>query len=170
VPSFHRCLQWHHLFEQHACVKQSSQIINRTSEVCVRARETRGWTKTIHVLLFMGLAYEKDHEIYNFISSIKSEWPPFVWKTVTWVSSLDINQFARCKQHWSRSTSCFSFLTLHESWDKIQPTEHIKLNQNVKQTSLRCFLNMWNKENSYKRKQQVFLDQCCLHLAKWSLF
>jgi len=39
-----------------------------------------------------------------------------------------IDHFARCKQHWSRSTSCFSFLTL----DKIQPTEHIKLNQKVK--------------------------------------
>jgi len=25
---------------------------------------------------------------------------------------------------------------------------------------------MWNKENSYKRKQEVFRDQCCLHLAK----
>jgi len=32
-----------------------------------------------------------------------------------------------------------SFLTLHKSWDKIQPTEHLKLNQKVKQTSLRCF-------------------------------
>jgi len=42
-----------------------------------------------------------------------------------------IDHFARCKQHWSRSTSCFSFLTLHKSWDKIQPTEHIKLNQKV---------------------------------------
>jgi len=53
------------------------------------------------------------------------------------------------------------FLTLHKSWDKIQPTEHIKLNQKVKQTSLRCFLFVWNKENSYKLKQEVFLDQCC---------
>jgi len=44
-----------------------------------------------------------------------------------------IDHFARCKQHWSRSTSCFSFLTLHKSWDKIQPTEHVKLNQKVKQ-------------------------------------
>jgi len=42
-----------------------------------------------------------------------------------------IDNFARCK-HWSRSTSCFS-LTLHKSWDKIQPTEHVKLNQKVKQ-------------------------------------
>jgi len=25
------------------------------------------------------------------------------------------------------------FLTLHKSWDKIQPTEHVKLNQKVKQ-------------------------------------
>jgi len=58
--------------------------------------------------------------------------------------------FARCKQHWSKSTSCFRFLTPHKSWDKIQPTEHMKLNQKVKQTSLRCFLYMWNKENSYK--------------------
>jgi len=41
--------------------------------------------------------------------------------------------FARCKQHWSGSTSCFSFLTLHKSWDKIQPTVHVKLNQKVKQ-------------------------------------
>jgi len=32
------------------------------------------------------------------------------------------------------------FLTLHKSWDKIQPTVHIKLNQKVKQTSIRCFL------------------------------
>jgi len=40
-----------------------------------------------------------------------------------------IDHFAR-----SRSTSCFSFLTLHKSWDKIQPTEHIKVNQKVKQT------------------------------------
>jgi len=61
------------------------------------------------------------------------------------------------------------FLTLHKSWDKIQPTEHIKLNQKVRQTSLRCFLYLWNKENSYKLKQEVFLDQCCLHLAKWSI-
>jgi len=76
-----------------------------------------------------------------------------------------IDHFARCKQHWSRSTSCF--LTLHKSWDKIQPTEHIKLNQRVKQTSLRCFPYMWNKEN--KLKQEVFLDQCCLRLAKWSI-
>jgi len=36
-----------------------------------------------------------------------------------------VEHFTRCKQHWSRSTSCFSFLTLHKSWDKIQPTEHI---------------------------------------------
>jgi len=28
---------------------------------------------------------------------------------------------------------------------------------------------MWNKENSYKLKQEVFLDQSCLHLAKWSI-
>jgi len=28
---------------------------------------------------------------------------------------------------------------------------------------------MSNKENSYKLKQEVFLDQCCLHLAKWSI-
>jgi len=34
------------------------------------------------------------------------------------------------------------FLTLDKSWDKIQPTEHIKLNQKVKHTSLRCFLYM----------------------------
>jgi len=63
---------------------------------------------------------------------------------------LSIDHFTRCKQHWSRSTSCFSFLTLglYKSWDKIQPTEHLKLNQKVKQTSLRCFLYMWNKENS----------------------
>jgi len=27
-----------------------------------------------------------------------------------------------------------------------------------------------NKENSYKLKQEVFLDQCCLHLVKWSIF
>jgi len=47
------------------------------------------------------------------------------------------NHFARCKQNWSKSTSCFSFLTLHKSRDKIQPTEHIKLNQTVKQTPLR---------------------------------
>jgi len=32
--------------------------------------------------------------------------------------------------------------TLHKSWDKIQPTEHINMNQKVKQTSLRCFLYM----------------------------
>jgi len=82
-------------------------------------------------------------------------------------SHFSIDHFARCKQHWSKSTSCFSFLTLHKSWAKIQPTEHIKLNQKVKQTSLRCFLYMWNKENSYKLKQEVFLDQYCLHLAKW---
>jgi len=44
-----------------------------------------------------------------------------------------IDHFARCKQHWSRSTSCFSFLTLHKSFDKIQPTAHLKLNQRVKQ-------------------------------------
>jgi len=43
------------------------------------------------------------------------------------------------------------------------------MNQKVKQTSLRCFLYMWNKENSYKLKQEVFLDQCGLHLAKWSI-
>jgi len=53
-----------------------------------------------------------------------------------------IDHFARCKQHVSRSTSCFSFLTLHKSWYKIQPTEHININQKVKQTSLRCFLYM----------------------------
>ncbi len=79
---------------------------------------------------------------------------------------ITLDHFTRCKQHWSRSTSCFSFLTLHKSWDKIQPTEHLKLNKKVKQTSLRCFLYMWNKENSYKLKQEVFLDQCCLHLVK----
>jgi len=28
---------------------------------------------------------------------------------------------------------------------------------------------MWNKENSYKLKQEVFLDQCCLHFVKWSI-
>jgi len=28
---------------------------------------------------------------------------------------------------------------------------------------------MRDKENSYKQKQEVFLDQCCLHLAKWSI-
>jgi len=50
-----------------------------------------------------------------------------------------IDHFTRCKQHWSRSTSCFS-LTLQKSWDKIQPTEHLKLNKKVKQTSLRCIL------------------------------
>jgi len=44
------------------------------------------------------------------------------------------------------------------------------LNQKVKQTSLICFLYTWNKENSYKLKQEVFLDQCCLHLAKWSIW
>jgi len=53
-----------------------------------------------------------------------------------------IDHFARCKQNWSRSTPCFSFLTLHKSWDKMQPTEHIKLNQKVKQTSLRFVLYM----------------------------
>jgi len=47
-----------------------------------------------------------------------------------------IEHFTRCKQHWPRSTSRFSFLTLHKSWDEIQPTEHLKLNQKVKQTSL----------------------------------
>jgi len=26
-----------------------------------------------------------------------------------------------------------------------------------------------NKENSYELKQEVFLDQCCLHLVKWSI-
>jgi len=55
------------------------------------------------------------------------------------------------------------FLTLHK-------TEHIKLNQKVKQKSLRCFICMWNKENSYNLKQEVFLDQCCLHLVKWSIW
>jgi len=25
------------------------------------------------------------------------------------------------------------------------------------------------KENSYKLKQEVLLDQCCLHLVKWSI-
>jgi len=34
------------------------------------------------------------------------------------------------------------FLKLHKSWDKTQPTEHLKLNQKVKQISLRCFLYM----------------------------
>jgi len=34
------------------------------------------------------------------------------------------------------------FLTLDKSWDKIQPREHIKLNQKVKQTYLRLFLYM----------------------------
>jgi len=43
-----------------------------------------------------------------------------------------IDHFTRCKQHWSRSSSCFSLLTLHKSWDKIQPTAHLKLNQKVK--------------------------------------
>jgi len=43
-----------------------------------------------------------------------------------------IDHFARCKQRWSRSTSCFSFLTLHKSWDKIQPTEHC------------CLWSIWN--------------------------
>jgi len=52
----------------------------------------------------------------------------------------------------------------------MQPTEHLKLNQKVKQTSLQFFLYMWNKENSYKLKQEVLLDQCCLHLVKWSIF
>jgi len=80
-----------------------------------------------------------------------------------------IDHFTRCKQHWSRSTSCFSFLTLRKSWDKIQPTEHLKLNKKVKQTSLRCFLYTWNKENSYKLKQEVLLDQSCLRLVKWSI-
>jgi len=28
---------------------------------------------------------------------------------------------------------------------------------------------MLNKENSYKLKQDVFLNQCYLHLAKWSI-
>jgi len=83
--------------------------------------------------------------------------------------SHDIDHFTRCKQHWSRNTYCFSFWALHKSWDKIQLTEHIKLNQKVKQTSLRCFLYMWNKENTYKLKQEVLLDQCCLHLVKWSI-
>jgi len=64
--------------------------------------------------------------------------------------------FARCK-HWSRSTSCFS-LTLHKSWDKIQPTEHIK-----KDVFFTCEI-----KKSYKLKQEAFLDQCCLHLEKWS--
>jgi len=71
------------------------------------------------------------------------------------VSSV-LDHFARCK-------SLFQFLTLHKSWDRIQATD-----QKVKQTSLRCFLYMWNKENGYKLKQEVFLDQC-LHLAKWSV-
>jgi len=75
--------------------------------------------------------------------------------------AVTIDHFARCKQHW--------FLTLHKSWDKIQPTEHLKLNQKVKKTSSRFFLYMWNKENSYKLKQEVFLGQCFLHLAKWSI-
>jgi len=30
------------------------------------------------------------------------------------------------------------FLTLYKSWDKIQPTEHLKLNQKVKQTNFTC--------------------------------
>jgi len=37
---------------------------------------------------------------------------------------------------------CQYLLIIHKSWDKIQPTEHLKLNQKVKQTSLRCFLYM----------------------------
>jgi len=68
--------------------------------------------------------------------------------------NMNTDHFERCKQHWSRSTSCFSFLPQHKSWDKIQPTEHIKLNQKVKQTGT---------ENN-ELKQEVFLDQC-LHLA-----
>jgi len=78
-----------------------------------------------------------------------------------------IDHFARCKQHWSRSTSCFSFLTLHKRWNKIQPTEHLQLNQKVKHTALRCFLYNWNKEAIYKLKQEVFLDvlftSCKMH-------
>jgi len=38
--------------------------------------------------------------------------------------------------------SVFLTLVLDKSWDKIQPTEHLKLNQKVKQTPLRCFLYM----------------------------
>jgi len=97
-------------------------------------------------------------------------WPlSFTFDLLKSQSSRFIDHFARCKQNWPRSPSCFSFLTLHKSWDKIQPTEYIKLNKKVKQTYLRCFIYMWNKENSYKLKQEVFLDQCCLHLAKWSI-
>jgi len=54
----------------------------------------------------------------------------------TRAADMFIDHFARCKQHWSRSTSCLIFLTLHKSWDKIQPTEHVKLNQKVKQQHL----------------------------------
>jgi len=46
------------------------------------------------------------------------------------------DHFTRCKQHW------FQFFNTTWSWDKIQPTEHLKLNQKVKQTALRCFLYM----------------------------
>jgi len=55
------------------------------------------------------------------------------------------------------------------SAQSVQTAQSVVLHQKVKQTSLRFFLYMWNKENSYKLKQEVLLDQCCLHLVKWSI-
>lgn len=49
-------------------------------------------------------------------------------------SFYQVGHFPYCKQHRSRSTLCFNFLTLHKHWQKV-PTEHLELNQNVTQTS-----------------------------------
>jgi len=48
-------------------------------------------------------------------------------------SSRPIDHFARCKQqHFSTGPEALPVSVYSLTWDKIQPTEHIKLNQKVK--------------------------------------
>jgi len=48
-------------------------------------------------------------------------------------SSRPIDHFARCKQqHFSTGPEALPVSVYSITWDKIQPTEHIKLNQKVK--------------------------------------
>jgi len=42
-----------------------------------------------------------------------------------------MDHFARLNKTGPDKHFLFQFLTLHKSWDKIQPTEHIQLNQKI---------------------------------------
>jgi len=104
-----------------------------------------------------------------FLNSVNVKYAPGGIITISqcFLRHFRIDHFAKCKQHWSRDPvsdcNCFLYFTCEENVLKM----FVQLFDSVLYVLLVVFYPSFNVVLK-KLKQEVLLDQCCLHLAKWS--